>query len=305
MTAPALPDIQRQGLGIGFMLGSALCLSVMNVVVKWLTLAEYSILQIVFINAICGFFSVGGWMVFSGRLHWARRVRPLLLVYLVAALTSCLTLFYAFGHGQLAQISTVVAASPLLVAGLSFVFLGERLSRGQVSLILLGFAGILLVLRPGGDMGEAGAVFPVVVALCGTAALAVSQVLVRKMSRSVHTAAVMLYFYLAASVVTGALVFGGGQWQAVDMADIPLFLGCAAADVFAMFLMYSAFRCAPASMVMPFQYTNIVWSALMGYVIWQETPDIWTWAGAMVIIGTGILFTRTALLRKSVMAAQT
>ena len=58
-------------------------------------------------------------------------------------------------------------------------------------------------------------------------------------------------------------------------------------------------------MVMPFQYTNIVWSALMGYVIWQETPDIWTWAGAMVIIGTGILFTRTALLRKSVMAAQT
>lgn len=302
MTAPALPDIQRHGLGIGFMLGSALCLSVMNGAVKWLTLAEYATLQIVFVNALCGFLAVGGWMVCSGRLYWARRVRPLLLVYILAALTACLTLFYAFGHGQLAQVSTVVAASPLLVAGLSFVFLGERLSRGQVSLILLGFAGILLVLRPGGEIGDEG---PLLIALGGTAALAVSQVLVRKMSRSVHTAAVLLYFYLAAAVVTGALVFGGGKWQAVDMADIPLFLGCAAADIFAMLLMYSAFRCAPASMVMPFQYSNIVWSALIGYVIWQETPDIWTWAGAMVIIGTGVMFTRTALLRKQVIAAQT
>lgn len=302
MNAPALPDIQHHGLGIFLMLGSALSLSVMNVLVKWLTLSDYPTLQIVFMNAVCGFTAVLSWLLMTGRILWAKRVRPLLFVYLIAALTACLSLFYAFGHGQLAQISTVVAAAPILVVALSFVFLAERLNRWQVGLVGAGFVGIMLVLRPGADM-EAS--LPLLAALAGTVALAVSQVLVRKMSRSVHTAALILYFYAGSMLVSGLLVFGGGQWQPVAAADLPLFLGCASADVLALFLMYSAFRCAPASMVMPFQYSNIVWSALMGYVIWQEQPDIWTITGAAVIIATGILFTRTALLRKPALMPQT
>jgi len=301
VNAAALPDIQRYGLGIVLMLGSALSLSVMNVLVKWLTQAGYSTLQIVSTDAACGFVAVLGWLLVTGRIGWARRVRPLLGVYVLAAMVASFSLFYAFGHGQLAQISSVVAAAPLLVAVLSFVFLAERLSRWQSALALAGFAGILLVLRPGADMQ---AELPLLVALGGTLALAVSQVLVRKMSRSVHTAAFILYFYLGAAVVAGSLVWGGGLWQPVAAGDLPLFLACAVADVLAMVLMYSAFRCAPASLVTPFQYSNIVWSALMGYVIWQEQPDIWTVTGAAVIIGAGILFTRAALLRKPVMAAQ-
>jgi drug/metabolite transporter (DMT)-like permease len=57
--------------------------------------------------------------------------------------------------------------------------------------------------------------------------------------------------------------------------------------------------------VTPFQYSNIVWSALMGYVIWQEQPGLWTVIGAAVIITAGILFTRAALLRKTGLAPQT
>lgn len=302
MNAPALPDVQHHGLGIFLMLGSALSLSVMNVLVKSLTLESYSTFQIVFMNAVCGFTAVLSWLLMTGRMVRAKRVRPLLLVYVMAALTACLSLFYAFGHGQLAQISTVVAAAPLLVAVLSFVFLAERLSRWQTGLVVAGFAGILLVLRPGAEMQAS---LPLMAALGGTAALAVSQVLVRKMSRSIHTAAFILYFYMGSMVVTGILVFGGGLWQPVPAGDLALFLGCAAADVLALFLMYSAFRCAPASMVTPFQYSNIVWSALMGYVIWQEQPDNWTLTGAAVIIATGILFTRMALIRRPALAPQT
>jgi drug/metabolite transporter (DMT)-like permease len=302
MNAPALPDAQYHGPGILLMLGSALSLAVMNALVKWLTLESYSTFQIVFMNAVCGFTAVLSWLLMSGKMIFVKRVRPLLLVYIMAALSACLSLFYAFGHGQLAQISTVVAAAPLLVAVLSFVFLAERLSRWQAGLIIGGFLGILLVLRPGMEMQAS---LPVLAALGGTFALAVSQVLVRKMSRSIHTAAFILYFYTGSLVIAGVIVFGGDLWQPVAAGDLPLFLGCAAADVLALFLMYSAFRCAPASMVMPFQYSNIVWSALMGYVIWQEQPDNWTLTGALVIIATGVLFTRTALLRKPVMAPQT
>lgn len=294
MTPAAFPDIQRHGLGILLMLGSALSLAFMNAAVKGLTLAGYPTLQIVFADAVCGFAAVLGWFACTGRIRWAARVRPLLGAYVLAAVLACFSLFYAFGHGQLAQISSVVAAAPLLVALLSFLFLSERLTRWQMGLALAGFGGILLILRPGAEM-QAG--LPLAVALAGTVALAASQVLVRKMSRSVHTGAFILYFYLGAAVVSGVILTGGGLWRPVVAADVPVFLLCATADVLALICMYSSFRCAPASMVTPFQYSNIVWSALIGYVIWREQPDIWTIAGAAVIIGAGVLFARAALLR--------
>lgn len=303
MTASArLPEVHRHGLGILLMLGSALSLSGMNVAVKWLTMAGYNTLQIVLLDCLFGFAAILLWLLVSGRIHWARRVRPMLGLYVLAAICSCFALFYGFGHGQLAQISSVVAGAPLLVAVLSYFFLGERLSRWQVTLALAGFGGILLVLQPGGDMA---AEWPLLIVLAGTFALAGSQVLVRALSRSVHTAAFILYFYMGAAAVSGVLVVTGGLWRPINPADIPVFMACAVMDVMALVFMYSSFRCAPASMVTPFQYSNIVWSALMGYVIWQEQPGLWTVIGSAVIIAAGILFTRVALLRKTGLAPQT
>lgn len=302
MSVHLFPDIPRHGQGIAFMLASALSLSVMNVSVKWLTLGGYNTLQIVMMDCLFGFGAVLLWLASSGRLRHVRQVRPMLGLYVLAAIGSCFALFYGFGYGQLAQISSVVAAAPLLVALLSFFFLAERLTRWQVSLALVGFGGILLVLQPGGEMGGS---LPLVVTLLGTLSLAASQVLVRYLSRSVHTAGFIFYFYAGAALVSGFIVQAGGLWQPIALKDAPVFLICAVSDVVALGFMYSAFRCAPASLVTPFQYSNIVWSALMGYVIWQEQPDIWTALGAGVIIAAGILFTRAALQRKEALVPQT
>lgn len=302
MTAGLLPDVPRHGRGIVLMLGSALSLSVMNAVVKALTLSGYHTLQIVMTDCLFGFASVFLWLAATGRLRWAVRVRPMLGAYVAAAICACFSLFYGFGHGELAQISSVVAAAPLAVALLSFFFLGERLTPWQIALAITGFGGILLVLQPGMDMQ---ANLPLMVTLAGTGALAVSQVLVRHLSGQIHTAAFILYFYLGAATVSGALVAINGLWRPMALADMPLFLLCAGADIMALICMYSAFRHAPASMVTPFQYSNIVWSALLGYVIWQEQPGLWTIAGAAVIIAAGILFTRAALRRSGAARAET
>ncbi|HRI75351.1 MAG: DMT family transporter [Alphaproteobacteria bacterium] len=300
MTAGLLPDVPRHGRGIVLMLGSALSLSVMNAAVKALTLSGYHTLQIVLTDCLFGFASVFLWLAATGRLRWVRRVRPMLACYVGAAICACFSLFYGFGHGGLAQISAVVAAAPLLVAVLSFFFLGERLTRWQVTLALAGFGGILLILQPGMDMQAS---LPLIVTLGGTIALAASQVLVRYLNGQIHTAAFILYFYVGAAAVSGALVVGNGLWTPVAAGDMPLFLLCALADIAALVCMYSAFRHAPASLVTPFQYSNIVWSALLGYVIWQEQPGLWTAMGAGIIIGAGILFTRAALRRQQVAAA--
>lgn len=284
------------------MLCSALALAGMNAAVKLLTQSGYHTLQIVLSDCLFGLAALLVWLGATKRIYWVKRVRPLVGVYVIAAICASFSLFYAFGHGHLAEVSTVVAAAPLCVAILSFFYLGERLTRLQVVLALVGFGGILLVLQPGAGLEAEG---PLLVALAGTLALAVSQVMVRHLSRSVHTAAFILYFYAGAALVAGVLVLTGGLWQPVALADVPVFLTCAVMDVTAMALMYSSFRCAPASVVSPFQYTNIVWNALIGYVIWQEQPGIWAVAGAGVIIMAGVMFTRAALMRQTGMVPQT
>lgn len=303
MSASArLPEVNRYGLGIMLMLASALALAGMNAAVKMLTQAGYHTFQIVLADCLFGLAALLVWLGVTRRIYWVKRVRPMLGLYVLAAICASFALFYAFGYGHLAEVSSVVAAAPLWVAILSFFFLGERLSRWQVGLVLAGFGGILMILQPGAGMK---AEMTLLIALAGTFALAISQVLVRHLSRSIHTAAFILYYYAGAAFVTGVLVLGGGFWQPVALADIPVFLACASMDVMALVFMYSSFRCAPASVVSPFQYTNIVWNALIGYVIWHEQPGLWAVAGAGVIIMAGVMFTRAALMRQTGMVPQT
>jgi drug/metabolite transporter (DMT)-like permease len=288
---PVFEDIPRHGFGIFLVIVASMTLAVMNGAVKWLTLAGYPTFQIIFMHALIGFCAIAGWLLWTRNGRWIRRVRPMLAAYVAAAVCACYALYYAFGHGQLAQISTITAAAPLLVAVLSFFFLGERLTPWQIILAVTGFAGILMVLQPDADMQLEKAIW---VALLGMAALAASQVLVRKLSRTVHTVAFIFYFYFGVLIISGALM----DWRPVAVQDWPVILMGGAADVVALVLMYRAFHHAPASLVTPFQYSNIVWNALIGYVIWQEAPSFWTAAGAVVIIGAGILFTQSALVKK-------
>lgn len=288
---PVFEDIPRHGYGIFLVIVASLTLAVMNGAVKWLTLAGYPTFQIIFMHALIGFTGISGWLLWTRNGQWVRRVRPMLAAYVTAAICACYALYYAFGHGQLAQVSTITAAAPLLVAVLSFFFLGERLTRWQTVLALIGFCGILMVLQPGTDMQLEKAIW---VALLGMTALAASQVLVRKLSRTVHTVAFIFYFYFGVLIISGLTM----DWQPLAATDMPVILLGGTADVVALVLMYRAFHHAPASLVTPFQYSNIVWNALIGYVIWQEAPSFWTAAGAVVIIGAGILFTRSALVKK-------
>ncbi len=289
---PVFADIPRHGFGIFLVVAASLTLAVMNAVVKWLTLAGYDTFQIIFFHSVIGFTYVLAWLVFTKNLQWVRRVRPLLAGYVLAAVGACYSLYFAFGHGQLAEISTIVAAAPLLVAVLSYFFLGERLTSWQAGLALVGFCGILMVLQPSAQMHISMAAMA---ALFGVFCLAASQVLVRKLSRTVHTVAFIFYFYIGAILVAGSMM----TWQPIATLDMPVILLGGTADVVALVLMYRAFHFAPASLVTPFQYTNIVWNALIGYLIWQEAPGLWTLLGAAVIIGAGILFTRSALVRKT------
>jgi drug/metabolite transporter (DMT)-like permease len=284
-------DTQRHGLGMLLVVGASLVLAAMNAGVKWLALRDYPALQISLFNGSFGLLSVFVWLLAKRNLGSLLRLDPLLAVYVPVFVAATFCLFYGFGHGHLGQISVIVAASPLVVAVLSFFFLGEKLSRWQGFLAVAGFIGIVVAIRPGGSAPPS---LPEFVALAGTFGLAASQVLVRGLSRKMHTLAIIFYFY-AAMVLTAACVV---PLKAIAPSDLPVFIFCGLCDILALFLMYTAFRFAPPSIVTPFQYTNVLWSVLLGYLLWSETPTVWTVIGAAIIIAAGILFTHNVLQRK-------
>lgn len=275
-------------LGILMALMACFLLSVMNAVVKFLTLQGYPMLQITFFTGLIGFVCVAGWMAWKKNLGQVKTSDPLMAVYTISSVGAGFSLFYAFGTGKLAEISTIVGAAPLMIAALSYFFLHERLRPLQGALVFLGFFGILLVFKPRPELLGYG-VF--LIAVLGTFLFSLSQIVVRKLRDSVTTLAFTFYFYLGFFAIAGIFM----HYQPIALADAPFFLLTGACDVISLILLYSAFKYTEASVIGPFQYSSVLWTGLFGYLVWHEMPDVWTLMGAAIIAGAGIAFTRTSI----------
>ena len=282
----AISQRQWHGLAVLMAVVANFLLSIMSAAVKWLTLKGYPTFQITFTNGAIGLVCLFAWIAAKGKLPRLRVGEPLMAAYVASALGACFCLFRAYGTGQIAEVSMVVASAPLMTAFLSYFFLHERLTRAQGLLVLAGFLGVLFVLRP--QPGAAN-VAPLILGLAGTFFFACSQVLVKKLEGRVYTFAFNFYFYAALVVLAGVIA----PFRAVEIAHAPVFLLSGACDVVSLALLYSAFHHAPVSLVAPFNYTNTLWTVLLGYLIWSESVDAWALAGAAVVVASGIAFART------------
>ena len=287
----AVTPKQWHGLAVMMAVAANFTLAVMNAAVKWLTLQGYSTFQITFTNGCIGLAALVAWMAATGNLPKVKTKEPLMLLYVGVSLAACFCLFRAFGTGKIAEVSTVVASAPLMIAPLSYVFLHERMTKLQALLAIFGFFGVLLVLKPRPDVGD---YVPLLLALGGAFAFSCSQVLVKKMTGKVYTLAFTFYFYVALIVLAGALA----HFTPVTLREAPVFALSGACDVMSLVLLYSAYHHAPASLVAPFNYSNILWTAVFGYILWAETLDAWTLSGAACVIAAGIAFARTMFGKK-------
>lgn len=296
MTTAAAPK-QWHGLAVAMAVAANFTLAIMNAAVKWLTLQGYSTFQITFTNGCIGLTALVAWMLATGNLPKVKTREPLLLAYVAVSLVTCYCLFSAYGMGKIAEVSTVVASAPLMIAPLSYIFLHERMTRQQALLSVFGFLGVLLVLKPRPDIGDYQ---PLLLALGGAFAFSLSQIFVKKLTGRVYTLAFTFYFYSALVLIAGCLA----HFVPVTMKAAPVFALSGACDVTSLVLLYTAYHHAPASLVAPFNYSNILWTAVFGYILWAETLDAWTLGGAACIIAAGIAFARTMFGKKDQDAAR-
>ena len=224
--------------------------------------------------------------LFMPRMGWAlfRTRRPGLQLLRSAMLfTSNLNFFYAISFIPLAKAAAISLAAPLVVAALAWPMLGERTTRGRVVALLAGFVGVLVVIRPGTVLFNWASVF----VLISATAYAVYQILTRRIvgSDSAETSALFSAFVGG----FGMLLVLPFVWQTpASAADLGLFAGVGILGALGHYCVARAFGYAPANMLSPFQYFQLLGSVAVGWLLFDELPDAVTWAGAAIIAASGL-----------------
>lgn len=288
-TTTAIPSpgaADRPLLGIAFMLGAGLLFTLLDTGVKWLT-QSYSPVQVVWARYAGHMLVLGGYLLMLG---WPRCraimasveslpgqfVRGLLLL---AASTFA---FLAFRELPLLQVYVINFSAPLLVTLLAIPLLGERVTPARGAAVATGFVGVVIAVGPVDWRAQPAALLPFGMALC----FALYQLATRRFGRNDHPLASLFYAGLAGAMVSSMVV--PFFWTPIANSDLPLFLLVGTLGAISQLSLIMAMRCAPASLVSPFLYLQIVWATMSGYLVFGDVPLLATYLGAVLIIGAGI-----------------
>jgi drug/metabolite transporter (DMT)-like permease len=169
---------------------------------------------------------------------------------------------------------------------LAVIFLGERMTRPRLSLMMTGIAGVFLIVRPGSEVFQGGALF----GLGAAAFYAVYQIMTRELA-SEDPRVTLFYPAVVGTLMMTAMLPWIGVRSDISWTDIVLLGATGVLGTLGHFLFIRAFQRAPASALTPYTYMQIVWGTLIGWLIFGNFPDAWTLAGMAVIAGSGLLIT--------------
>jgi drug/metabolite transporter (DMT)-like permease len=202
--------------------------------------------------------------------------------------------FYAYSRLPLADAYAIIFATPLLITALSVPILGEPVGWRRWSAVVVGFLGILIMLRPGVAPIGVGSL----AALGAACASACAILLVRKLSVTETTTSIAFYSSLTVLVVTSALF--GHSFVMPHMLDLALMAGSGLLGGSALLILIAAYRRTPAALVAPFQYTQMLWAIVLGALFWDDLPETAMLLGASIVAASGlfILYRETTLGRR-------
>ncbi len=286
MSLTAETRADRVGLGIGLILFAFFFFAAVDTTVKWLALAGFPALQLAFMRYFVAFLlSVGRGLQHGQVFEWQDR-RVMMLVLLRGALLVVATVFnfIALGYLPLSVTSSILNSAPIILTALAVPLLGERVGLFRWLAVIAGFIGVLIVIRPFGEEFHWATLLMVVNAV----AMALFAVLTRILSGRIATQTMQVYMGALGTAVL--LIPALLTWKPpADLTDWALL---SAAGVFAWIgheIYGRAHAFAEASVLIPFNYSFIVYLTLAGIVVFGDVPDAIVLLGAAIIIGSGLV----------------
>lgn len=276
-------------------MGAYFMFSVMVLFAKLLS-TRHSVIEIAFYRNLIGTLPFLFFIFALGRRDvLVLRSRPATVAVRAAiGSVSLVVTFAAYSLMPLADTTALLFTSSLFIPILAVIVLKESVGPYRWSAVAIGFAGVIIMARPTGDIY----VWGVTVALCAALLHAILQIILRYLGRYESPETISFYFFAIGTVLTAlALPFVA---VTPTIAEIPLLLGVGLSGAAAQWLLSIAYRNAPAAVVTVFNYTSIVWATLFGWMIWNEWPLPAVIVGAAVVIASnGLIVWRESRGRNS------
>ncbi|MEO1549770.1 MAG: DMT family transporter [Pseudomonadota bacterium] len=284
VAAKALED--RTSLGIAMMLGAYFLFSLVDTSVKWLVLAGLPAVQLTFFRYV-GHFAISLTQIAAGGLTWDRFATAHMgLVVLRGVLLAVSTYFnfIALNYLPLTVTSSIMFSAPIIVCLLSWPLLGDRVGPVRWAAILLGFCGVLVVIRPFGEAFH----WATLLAAHNAVALAVYSILTRKLAGVVATETMQLYMGGIGTLAT--LPFLASAWVTPSTPfDWMLMIALGLWGWGGHEILTRAHSYATASVLMPYTYSFMLYLTVASFLVFGDLPDGWTILGAAIIVLSGLI----------------
>jgi drug/metabolite transporter (DMT)-like permease len=275
----AYDDRSARLAGIALMVLSIFMFSFGDAMGKFLV-GTYSVGQLLFLRA-CAALLLLSPLIWTQRHQFLHMERPgLQLVRVVLSTLEVAAFFLATVYLPLADVITYYLAGPIFVTAMSAIFLGEKVGWRRWTAILVGFCGVLIALRPSAQTVS----LPALIALGGSLSFATLMLITRSLRKTPDI--VMASSQFIGTFSLGA-VLSAFNWVPPTPGSLVIFAAAGLISVTALFCVNRSLKLAPASVVVPYQYSMIVWAVIFGFVVFGDVPSIATLVGAAIIIGAG------------------
>jgi len=281
MLSPSSGARSQATVGILLISAGMATLGVSDAIAKALA-ANYSPIQILFVRNLIALpiamliaLKMGGPGALRSYRPAAHLVRGVFWV-LAAGL-----FFTGLKHLEIAEATALVFIAPVFITAISALFLKESVGWRRWLAVLVGFVGVLIIVRPGAGTFQAASLLPITTAFF----YAILMISARWVDPRESVWTLMLYL-VGAGLALSALMTPF-VWVNIQIKDIWLFFGIAIFGTAGITLITQAFRFAPAAVVAPFEYSALIWATLFGWLFWHEIPDLLTYVGAGVIVLSG------------------
>ena len=240
----------------------------------------YSVFEVVFLRCTISLLILSPMMMRIGLVNLKSPQFGLHCFRTILAYTGMVMWFYAVTVVPVADFFALLFTTPLFTIALAVLFLNEKAGAGALIATLVGFAGILVILRPGLIEVSVGAL----IALGAAATFAGVNTVIKILSR--RDSATIIVVYVNLMIMPLALVPALFDWRTPTLVDMPAIVGIAVFGTLAQFSVARSIGGADARVVQPVNFLRLPIAAAVGYIFFGELSDIWTWIGAVIIFGS-------------------
>ena len=284
MTDAILPAEDRRGFAITLMLAAFFCFTMIDTCAKWLVLSGLPPLEVAFIR-YAGHLAIMAALVAPADWRVVVRTNAPLVAFLRGGFLAGATIlnFFALRHLPLSVTSAIFFTTPLWICLLGGPMLGERIGPRRAAAVVIGFAGILIVTRPGFGAMHWAALLSIGASLCA----ALYFLLTRRLAGIDSTATQQFYAAGIGTLALAAPALLDWSWPGT-FVDWVAFVAIGGFGWAGHQITVIAHRMAPATTLAPFVYLQLIFMTAAGWIVFGTVPDVWVFVGAAIVVASGL-----------------